>query len=195
MKEIVFATNNHHKLFEIRSILRNDFNVLSLTDIGYFKEIPETGDTLAMNASQKSHTIYDQYNVDCFSDDTGLDIDALNGEPGVYSARYAGENASYDDNVNLVLSKLEGIENREASFRTVISLILDGKEFQFEGRVSGYITKDKRGSEGFGYDPIFQPDGFETTFAELPSEIKNKISHRAKAMEKLVIFLKKQLEK
>lgn len=191
MRKIVFATNNKHKLSEIRGIMQGDFVVLSLSDIGYDKDIPETGNTLAENASQKSHTIYNKFNLDCFSDDTGLDIDALNGEPGVYSARYAGENASYDDNVNMVLRKLEGIKNRKASFRTVISLILDGREYQFEGRVSGNITKEKRGSEGFGYDPIFQPEGLKTTFAELPAEIKNTISHRAKAIEKLVIFLNK----
>lgn len=192
MKKIVFATNNHDKLFEIRSILENDFEVLSLSDIGYYEDIPETGNTLAKNASQKSYTIYNLFKLDCFSDDTGLDIDALNGEPGVYSARYAGENASYDDNVNKVLNKLNGVENRKAAFRTVISLILDGEEYQFEGRVSGKITVEKRGNGGFGYDPIFQPSGFDTTFAEMPAEIKNKISHRAKAMEKLVIFLNKQ---
>lgn len=193
MKKIVFATNNMHKLFEIRSILKNEFEVLSLSDIGYYDDIPETGNTLAKNASQKSHTIYNQFNLDCFSDDTGLDIDALNGEPGVYSARYSGKNASYDDNVNKVLNKLDGVENRKAAFRTVISLIFDGKEYQFEGRVSGHITIEKHGNGGFGYDPIFQPDGFDTTFAEMPLEIKNKISHRAKAIEKLVISLNEQL--
>ena len=192
MKKILFATNNKHKLFEIRSILRNDFEVLSLSDIGYDKDIPETGNTLAKNASQKSHTIYNKFNIDCFSDDTGLDIDALDGEPGVYSARYAGENASYNDNVNKVLLKLNGIKNRKAAFRTVVSLILDGKEYQFEGSVSGKITLKKRGGGGFGYDPIFQPNGFDSTFAEMPLDIKNKISHRGKAMEKLVLFLNGQ---
>jgi len=189
MKKIVFATNNKHKLEEIRNILGIDFEVLSLSDIGYYDDIPETGDTLSENASQKSHTIFNRFRIDCFSDDTGLDIDALNGEPGVYSARYAGDNASYDDNVNKVLSELDGVENRQAAFRTVISLILEGKEFQFEGRVSGQITKDKRGVDGFGYDPVFQPDGFDITFAEMSKDTKNKISHRGKATEKLVAFL------
>lgn len=193
MKKIVFATNNKHKLIEIRNILGGDFEILSLEDIGYYDDIPETGDTLAENASQKSHTIYNQFKLDCFSDDTGLDIHALNGEPGVYSARYAGENASYDDNVNKVLNELNGINNRQAAFRTVISLILDGKEFQFEGRVSGQITKEKHGTDGFGYDPVFQPDGFDITFAEMSQETKNKISHRGKATEKLVAFLNEQL--
>jgi len=189
MKKIVFATNNRHKLEEIGNILGNEFEVLSLSDIGYYDDIPETGDTLSENASQKSHTIFNRFNIDCFSDDTGLDIDALNGEPGVYSARYAGENASYNDNVNKVLSELKGFENRRAAFRTVISLILNGKEFQFEGRVAGQITKERRGVDGFGYDPVFLPDGFDITFAEMSQEIKNKISHRGKATEKLVAFL------
>ncbi len=193
MRKIVFATNNKHKLIEIQSILKDNFNVLSLSDIGYFKDIPETGNTLSENASQKSHTIYKRYSIDCFSDDTGLDIDALNGEPGVYSARYASENASYEDNVNMVLQKLEGHENRQATFRTIISLILDGEEHQFEGAVVGHITKEKHGNGGFGYDPVFKPDGWDITFAEMSLEIKNKISHRARAMEKLVIFLMNQL--
>ncbi len=193
MRKIVFATNNKHKLSEIQGILKDKFDVLSLSDIGYDEDIPETGNTLSENASQKSHTIYKRFNVDCFSDDTGLDIDALDGEPGVYSARYAGEDASYDDNVNKVLQKLDGKENRKAAFRTVISLILNGVEHQFDGKVSGNITNEKHGDGGFGYDPVFKPDGFDITFAEMSSDVKNKISHRGKAMEKLVVFLNKQL--
>lgn len=192
MRKIVFATNNKHKLIEIQSILKDRFDVLSLSDIGYNEDIPETGNTLSENASQKSHTIFKRFNIDCFSDDTGLDIDALNGEPGVYSARYAGEDASYDDNVNMVLQKLDRKENRKAAFRTVISLILNGVEHQFEGIVPGQITNEKNGSGGFGYDPVFKPDGFDITFAEMSSEVKNKISHRGKAMEKLVVFLNNQ---
>lgn len=189
MRKIVFATNNKHKLQEIRSILSGHFEILSLSDIGFYEDIPETGDTLAENASQKSHAIYERFNLDCFSDDTGLEIDSLGGEPGVYSARYAGESASYDDNVNKVLSELVGHENRQAAFSTVISLILDGKEFQFEGRVPGQITHEKHGKGGFGYDPVFQPDGFDITFAEMPAETKNRISHRGVATAKLVAFL------
>ncbi len=193
MRKIVFATNNKHKLQEIRSILSGHFEILSLSDIGFYEDIPETGDTLAENASQKSHAIYERFNLDCFSDDTGLEIDALDGDPGVYSARYAGESASYDDNVNKVLFELKGKENRRAAFSTVISLILDGKEFQFEGRVPGQITREKHGNGGFGYDPVFQPDGFDITFAEMPAETKNKISHRGKATQKLVAFLNEKL--
>ncbi len=189
MRKIVFATNNKHKLIEIKSILKDRFEILSLSDIGYNEDIPETGKTLSENASQKSHTIFKRFRIDCFSDDTGLDIDALNGEPGVYSARYAGEDASYDDNVNKVLQKLDGKKSRQGAFRTIVSLILDGKEHQFEGIVKGQITNEKHGNGGFGYDPVFKPDGFDITFAEMPSETKNKISHRAKAMEKLVVFL------
>ena len=193
MRKIVFATNNKHKLIEIRGILVDDFEVLSLSDIGFYEDIPETGNTLAENASLKSHAIYDRYNIDCFSDDTGLEIEVLDGQPGVYSARYAGENASYDDNVNKVLSELKGHENRRAAFSTVISLILDGREFQFEGRVAGQITKDKHGYDGFGYDPVFQPDGYDITFAEMDGNTKNEISHRGKATEKLVAFLKERM--
>lgn len=189
MRKIVFATNNKHKLDEIRSILKNKFNVVSLADIGYTEDIPETGDTLAENASLKSFTIYNKFNLDCFSDDTGLEIDALKGAPGVYSARYAGERASYDENVSRVLLELDGHENRTAAFSTVISLILNGKEYQFEGRIEGEITKQRKGKEGFGYDPVFKPTGFDVTFAEMDAETKNRISHRGLATEKLVAFL------
>jgi len=193
MRRIVFATNNQYKLLEIRSILKDDFEVLSLSDIGFLEDIPETGTTLAENASIKSYTIYKRFSLDCFSDDTGLEVEALDGNPGVYSARYAGEDATYDENVNKVLSELEGQENRKAAFSTVISLILDGNEFQFEGRVAGNITTGKHGAAGFGYDPVFQPDGFDIVFAEMDEATKNKISHRGLATEKLVAFLKERL--
>jgi len=190
MRKIVFATNNQHKLSEIRDILGKDFEVVSLKELGFNEEIPETGDTLADNASQKSHFIFDRYRVDCFSDDTGLEVEALNGAPGVYSARYAGEDCSYDDNVNKLLRELGDSGNRKAAFKTVISLLLDGKEYLFEGRVDGVITTDKRGSGGFGYDPVFLPDGYDQTFSEMSAELKNKISHRGRATAKLVAFLK-----
>ncbi|MCF6170607.1 MAG: non-canonical purine NTP diphosphatase [Bacteroidales bacterium] len=189
MKKIVFATNNVHKLEELRFILSADFRVLGLSDIGFGEEIPETGNTLAENASQKSHHIFDRFQLDCFSDDTGLEVDALDGRPGIYSARYAGENSTYEQNVDKLLNELKGVENRTARFKTVISLIVDGTEHLFEGRAEGVITKDKRGGKGFGYDPVFLPDGYEQTFAEMPAGLKNKISHRGKAVAKLVAFL------
>jgi XTP/dITP diphosphohydrolase len=154
-------------------------------------DIEETGTTLEENARIKSQFVYDNYGFNCFSDDTGLEIEVLNGEPGVYSARYAGEDCSFDDNMNKVLKEMKGKENRKARFRTVISLILDGKEYQFEGEVKGKITTEKHGDKGFGYDPIFLPDGYSQTFAELDLEEKNRISHRGKAVVKLAGFLKK----
>ena len=190
MKKIVFATNNFNKLNELKRIIGDRMEVLSLNDINVHEDIPETGVTLAENASQKSHFIYDKFHLDCFSDDTGLEVGALNGAPGVYSARYAGNNATYNDNVNKLLHELEGKSNRKATFKTVISLILDGKEYQFEGRVDGVITRDKRGTGGFGYDPVFLPDDYTQTFAEMSPELKNTISHRGRATAKLVAFLK-----
>ena len=192
MKKIVFATNNTHKLEELRSILSGKYHVLGLTDIGFHDDIPETGDTLAENASIKSQHIFDEFQIDCFSDDTGLEVYALDGSPGVYSARYAGENCSYEQNVDKLLHELKGVEKRTARFETVVSLILDGNEYQFEGKVEGTITKEKQGVKGFGYDPIFLPDGYKQTFAEMPAELKNKISHRGKAVAKLVDFLNKK---
>ena len=191
MKKIVFATNNQHKLEELRAILSGNYQVLSLADIGFYEDIPETGETLAENASIKSQHIFNQFQIDCFSDDTGLEVDALDGRPGVYSARYAGENCTYAQNVDKLLDELKGRENRKARFKTVISLIIDQTEYQFEGRVEGAITKEKYGDKGFGYDPVFLPDGFKQTFAEMPAELKNKISHRGKAVAKLVEFLNK----
>ena len=190
MRKIVFATNNQHKLSEVRNILSDDFEIISLNQLGFNDEIPETGETLAENASQKSHFIFERFQVDCFSDDTGLEVEALNGAPGVYSARYAGEKATYEDNVNKLLFEMKGQTNRKAAFKTVISLILDGKEYLFEGKVEGEIVTDKRGVGGFGYDPVFLPEGFNKTFSEMAPEVKNKISHRGRATAKLVDFLR-----
>ena len=195
-KEIVFATNNEHKLSEIRSILGSTFEVKSLNDIGCHEEIPEDFETLEDNAAQKAQYIFDKYNVDCFADDTGLEVEVLNGEPGVHSARYAeGTDHDSEANMNKLLQKLEGEENRNARFRTVIALIQQGeseaKMSMFQGTVYGVITKEKSGAEGFGYDPIFQPDGYDMTFAELGNDIKNSISHRAHAVSKLAEYLLK----
>ena len=183
--QIVFATNNAHKLEEIRQILGHSVDVLSLNDIGCHDDIPETGKTLEENALQKARYIRDHYGYDCFADDTGLEVDALGGEPGIYSARYAGEGHDSEANMQKLLCKLNGVNNRKARFRTVIALLQDGRERLFEGIVEGAITHDKSGCEGFGYDPIFQPDGYDKTFAELGAGIKNRISHRARATAQL----------
>ena len=194
MKRIVFATNNQHKLDEIRQILVNDFQILSLADIGCHEEIPEDHDTLQENALQKAQYIVDHYHVSCFADDTGLEVDALGGEPGVHSARYA-EGTDHDSEANMrkLLLKLGNNNNRRARFRTVIALLLEenGKwrEEIFDGIVEGHIAREKKGSEGFGYDPIFVPDGYDLSFAELGMDVKNKISHRARAVRKLADFL------
>lgn len=187
--EIVFASNNAHKLEEVRSKLPQQFKVLSLKDILGDVDIPETGDTLDKNASIKSRYVFERTGKNCFSDDTGLEISALNGDPGVYSARYAGENCSFQDNMDKVLRNMDGTEDRSACFRTVISLILDGEEHFFEGRVDGEILTREQGEEGFGYDPIFRPNGFEQSFAQMSLAQKNEISHRGKAVQKLVEFL------
>ena len=187
--KLVFATNNLHKLNEIRNIINKDIELASLSDIGCNDDIPETGDTLEENASQKSFYIYNKFGIDCFADDTGLEIEALDKRPGVYSARYAGEGCNFEDNMNKVLLEMKDAENRKACFRTVISLIISGKEIQFEGRVDGTILKEEHGEKGFGYDPIFKPDGYEQTFAEMPLSLKNSISHRGRAIAKLMKFL------
>jgi len=187
--KLVFATNNKHKLEEVKKILGNRFEILSLKDINCFEEIPETQNTIKGNASQKAHYIYNKYNIDCFADDTGLKISALNDAPGVYSARYAGENCSYEDNVQKVLKELKNETNRNARFKTVISLIINGKEYFFEGKIKGKITNNQRGTSGFGYDPVFLPEGYSETFAELSADEKNKISHRGLATQKLIKFL------
>lgn len=189
--KLVFATNNAHKLEEISSILGDKIELLSLKDIGCHEDIPETADTLEGNALLKSSFIYRNYGLNSFGDDTGLEVEALGGAPGVYSARYAGgEGHDSQANMRKLLRELEGVENRKARFRTVISLILDGKECLFEGIINGEIIKEKRGGSGFGYDPIFKPEGYEQTFAELGAEVKNEISHRALAVKKLAQFLK-----
>ena len=187
--KLVFATNNRHKLNEIQNIVGDSIELLSLTDINCTEEIPETEPTLEGNASQKAFYVFDKYGYNCFADDTGLEIEALNGEPGVYSARYAGEEKNAEANMKKVLDKLGEIKNRKARFRTVISLVIDGHEELFEGKVDGQILEEKCGEEGFGYDPIFQPDGYEQSFAEMDLTNKNKISHRARAVQKLVEFL------
>ena len=190
-KKLVFATNNAHKLDEISSILGEKVELLSLKDIHCHVDIPETADTLEGNAMLKAEYIYKNYGLDCFADDTGLEVEALNGAPGVYSARYAGsEGNNAEANMQKLLQNMQGVQNRKAQFRTAICLILDGKKHLFEGIVKGEIIKEKRGSSGFGYDPIFVPEGYTKTFAELGNETKNKISHRALAVEKLCRFLK-----
>lgn len=187
--ELVFASNNQHKVDEIQAIAGNEFILKSLNDINCFEEIPETGDTFADNAGQKSRFIYERYQVNCFGDDSGLEIDALNGEPGVYSARYSGSRDP-QKNIELVLSRLGNNPHRKARFKTVISLILEGKEYLFEGTVEGEITHALSGAKGFGYDPIFIPDGYSETFAEMEASEKNRISHRAKAIRNMLYFLK-----
>ncbi|MEG1838857.1 MAG: non-canonical purine NTP diphosphatase [Bacteroidaceae bacterium] len=190
MNKLVFATNNQHKLEEVSAILGNKIELLSLKDINCEVDIPETANSLEGNAYLKASYIYNNYHLNCFADDTGLEIEALNNEPGVFSARYAGENKSSEANMLKVLSNLESKTNRKAQFRTIVSLIISGKEYRFEGIIKGEIIKEKHGNSGFGYDPIFMPDGYNKTFAELGEDIKNKISHRAIAINKLCEFLK-----
>lgn len=187
---IVFATNNQHKLEEVSQILGEKVTICSLKDIGCEVDIPETADTLEGNALLKARYIHENYGMSTFADDTGLEIEALNNQPGVYSARYAGENKDSQANMLKVLKDLQGTDNRKARFRTVIALILNDTEYLFEGVVKGRIIEEKRGEAGFGYDPIFIPDGYDQTFAELGNDIKNKISHRAQAVNKLSDFLK-----
>ena len=189
-RKLVVATNNAHKLEEISAILGDEMELLSLKDIQCFDEIPETANTLEGNARQKAEYIYRNYRMDCFADDTGLEVEALGGAPGVFSARYAGDGHDSEANMQKLLQELKGKENRKAQFRTAICLIMEGKEYQFEGIVKGEIIKEKRGGAGFGYDPIFTPEGYDLTFAELGNEIKNTISHRALAVEALCKFLK-----
>lgn len=201
-QKIVFATNNEHKLKEIREILGNQFEIVSLSDIGCHEDIPETGNTLEANAHQKAEYVFDHYHLDCFADDTGLEVDALGGAPGVHSARYAaldGEGADHSSEANMakLLRELDGVDDRRARFRTVISLIqMEGgnpvcsREYQFEGIVEGRIDTARHGSEGFGYDPLFIPDDYDKSFAELGEEVKNQISHRARAVKKLAEWLK-----
>jgi XTP/dITP diphosphohydrolase len=188
---LVFATNNQHKLKEIRAMVPGSISIVSLKDIGCTDELPETSSSLRGNALQKAKYVFDKCGMNCFADDTGLEIESLGGRPGVYSARYSGLNSSYEDNVSKVLNELKGIENRKAKFKTVITLLTDHEEKCFEGIVEGEITVDRRGDKGFGYDPVFLPSGSDKTFAEMTEEEKNKISHRGRALEKLVEYLEK----
>jgi XTP/dITP diphosphohydrolase len=187
--QLVFASNNKNKILEIQSILPKSIKILSLEDIGCLEDIPETADTIEGNAILKANYVTQKYGYDCFADDTGLEVAALNGEPGVYSARYAGEQRNSDDNMNKVLNSLSGENNRNAQFKTVIALNLKGKQELFTGIAKGKITLEKTGNKGFGYDPIFQPLGYTETFAQLSLEIKNEISHRGKATQQLIQFL------
>ncbi len=188
MTKLVFATNNAHKLEEVQAIVGDKFTLKSLADIGCDDDIPETGQTFQENARQKTDYLFDKYHLDCFGDDSGLEIDALDGEPGVYSARYSGSR-DMEKNIDLVLERLKGKDRRSARFRTVISLLLNGEQHYFEGTIEGRIIEERRGEKGFGYDPIFIPVGYEQTFAEMSAEEKNTISHRAIAVQKLAAFL------
>ncbi|MCO4293585.1 non-canonical purine NTP diphosphatase [Solitalea sp. MAHUQ-68] len=187
--KLVFATNNVHKLEEVNAMLNGAFELLTLNQIGCNEDIPETGNTFIENAGQKSWYVYENFEMNCFGDDSGLEVDALNGEPGVYSARYSGSR-DHEKNIDLLLAKLQGVENRTARFKAVISLVIEGKEYLFEGIVEGSIRHERSGTDGFGYDPVFQPDGYNITFAEMSMDEKNAISHRGRAVEKLVAFLK-----
>ena len=191
MEELVIATNNQHKVEAIRRALGNKIKLISLKDLGCREEIPEDGTTLKENAYQKAKYVWDKYKKNCFADDTGLMVEALGGAPGVYSARYAGEHCSFDDNIDLLLENMEGKTNRNAYFATVICLIQDGEPVYFEGKCEGCILTERYGRGGFGYDPIFMPKGYGESFAEISMEEKNKISHRGKATEKLIKHLLK----
>ncbi len=190
---LVFATGNPNKLREVRELIGQHYDVKGLSDIGCTEDIPETSPTIAGNALQKAHYVRDNYGLDCFSEDTGLEVDALNGDPGIYSARYAGPHKDPQDNMQLLLQNLAGTDNRGAQFRTVIALLLDGEERTFEGIVRGHILEAPRGTGGFGYDPIFVPEGYDQTFAELDASAKNQISHRGRAVRQLTKFLSGQL--
>lgn len=189
MKRLIFATNNKHKVQEVRAALQGHVEVVSLAEAGLAGEIPETADTLQGNALQKALWVWERTHTDCFADDTGLEVDALDGAPGVYSARYAGEHCSFDDNIDKLLAALKGKTDRKADFRTVICLIENGEPRYFEGRVDGHILTERHGAEGFGYDPVFMPDRFAVSFAEMPLEVKNSISHRGLAVAKLKEYL------
>jgi XTP/dITP diphosphohydrolase len=189
--QIVFASNNKNKIHELQSMLPESITIVSIESIGCFEDIPETADTIEGNAIQKANYVTQKYGFDCFADDTGLEVDALDGEPGVFSARYAGEQRNADDNMNKLLVNLSDKNNRAAQFKTVIALNLKGEQHLFTGIAKGEITLEKIGNQGFGYDPIFQPEGFTQTFAQLSLDVKNKISHRGKATQELIAFLKK----
>ena len=189
MRTLIFATNNRHKLQEVSEMLKGIVQIRSLAEMGLEGDIPETADTLQGNALQKAQWVYDRTGMDCFADDTGLEVEALGGAPGVYSARYAGEHCSFDDNIDKLLAALDGNTNRRADFRTVICLMEKGVPRYFEGRVDGVILTERYGKEGFGYDPVFMPDRFAVSFAEMPLDVKNRISHRGLAVQKLVEYL------
>lgn len=191
MRKIVFATNNKHKLDEIREITKTQIEILSLDDIGCHDDIPETGDTFEDNALQKTMYVKEKYGFDCFADDSGLEVDALGLRPGVHTSRYAGEQATSEENMTKLLSELNGVDNRAARFRTVIALIENGNHHFFDGAIEGHISLDKNGEGGFGYDPVFIPNGYTDTFAVLGVDVKNKISHRAIATQKLIDFILK----
>lgn len=189
MEQLIFSTNNQHKLSEVKAILEKDYKILGLSEIGIDTDIPETGDTLEENALIKARYLWEEKGINCFADDTGLEVEALDNAPGVYSARYAGEQKSSADNVQKLLQELADKPNRKARFRTVIAAILDGKEYLFEGIVSGSIATQPKGASGFGYDPVFVPDGYTETFAELGDHVKNTISHRARAVSNFCNYL------
>ncbi|HET6244008.1 MAG: non-canonical purine NTP diphosphatase [Bacteroidetes bacterium] len=192
--QLVFATNNKNKVKEVAAILNQNIGILSLEEINCKEEIPETSATIEGNAIQKAKYVFEKYGYNCFADDTGLEVEALEGRPGVYSARYAGEGKDSEDNMNKLLNELEGKENRKARFITVVSLIIGGEIHTFQGLVNGEITQKKEGEEGFGYDPVFKPEGYPLTFAQMPAEVKNEISHRALAINKMVVYLNSIVE-
>ena len=189
--KLIFASHNENKVSEIQNILGERFNLLSLKELSYYDDIPETSETLEGNSIIKADTVFEQFNMPCFADDTGLEVDALGGEPGVYSARYGGEDKNSDKNMDLLLKKLHGNSNRSARFRTVITYRIQNETHQFEGVIDGNIISEKIGTYGFGYDPIFIPKGSQKTFAQMSTEEKNQFSHRSRAFEKLRIFLGK----
>ena len=195
MRTLVFATNNKHKLHEVREMLDGVVEIKSLDEMGLAGDIPETADTLQGNALLKAQWVWERTNLDCFADDTGLEVNALGGAPGIYSARYAGPQCNFDDNVDKLLSAMEGKTDRRADFRTVICLLEGGEPTYFEGRVDGVILTERYDQEGFGYDPVFMPDRFAVSFAEMPLEVKNQISHRGLAVAKLVAYLKGEKSK
>lgn len=190
-QKLVIASNNKHKIEEIKAIIGNRFELLSMNDIGFYDDIVEDADTFVGNALIKARTIYNKYKINCLADDSGLVVESLNNEPGVYSARYAGEPTNHENNIQKVLEKLKGVENRNAKFVSIIAVIVDGEEFIFEGKVEGIIREEKKGSKGFGYDPIFEPKGYNITFAEMLEDEKNAISHRARALAKMEMALSK----
>ena len=190
MHKLVFATNNSHKISEVSAILGSEFNLLNLKEVGIFTDLPENENTIEGNALSKARFVYEKSGNDCFADDTGLFVDSLKGEPGVYSARYAGEECNSEENIKKLLHNIEGKSSRKAHFKTIVALIIGGREYAFEGIINGEILTEKRGNKGFGYDPVFRPEGYSLSFAEMSPDLKNKISHRALAIKALSDFLK-----